>query len=77
MVSGIFTFRRGIAEGKRCLDECGMSQGLWKVAQKDSGGRIDFFAVEPEHCGSLEERCEESGGFGVPSGAGEGLHEPE
>jgi hypothetical protein len=77
MVSGIFAFRWRIAERKRCLDEGGMGQGLGKVAQEDSGGRIDFFTVEPEHGGSLEERCEESSGFGVPAGAGEGLHEPE
>ena len=32
LVSGTFTVLWRIAEGKCRLDECGMGQGLWKVA---------------------------------------------
>ena len=66
-----------VANGEGGLDERGVGQRLWEVAEVGSRRGVHLFGVEAERAGVLEQRLEQLDGLGVSSGAGEGLDEPE
>ena len=66
-----------VPEGKSCLNEGCVGQGLWVVAEVMMGEGVHLFGVQPYWAGQSDEIAEQCVRFGRSSAAGEGLDEPE